>query len=43
MPGEKCKNYEKIELSHHISPTRYTNVDPALRHAVEQLPVGDWL
>jgi integrase len=21
----------------------YTNVDPVLRHAVEQLPVGDWL
>jgi hypothetical protein len=21
----------------------YTNVDPVLRHAVEQIPVGDWL
>ena len=21
----------------------YTNVDPVLRHAVEQLPVGNWL
>ena len=21
----------------------YTNVDPVLRHAVERLPVGDWL
>ncbi len=21
----------------------YTNVDPVLRHAVEQLPVGEWL
>ena len=21
----------------------YTNVDPALRQAVEQLPVGDWI
>jgi integrase len=21
----------------------YTNVDPVLRHAVEQIPIGDWL
>jgi len=21
----------------------YTNVDPVLRHAVDQIPVGDWL
>ena len=21
----------------------YTNIDPVLRHAVEQLPVGEWL
>ncbi|KKK52270.1 hypothetical protein LCGC14_3106610, partial [marine sediment metagenome] len=34
-------------LLEHSSPTLtnkvYTNVDPVLRHAVEQLPVGDWL
>ena len=21
----------------------YTNVDPVLRHAVDQIPIGDWL
>jgi integrase len=34
-------------LLEHSSPTLtnkvYTNVDPVLRHAVEQLHVGDWL
>jgi len=34
-------------LLEHSSPTLtnkiYTNVDPVLRHAVERLPVGDWL
>ena len=34
-------------LMEHSSPYLtnkvYTNVDPVLRHAVEQLPVGDWL
>jgi integrase len=34
-------------LLEHSSPNLtnkvYTNVDPVLRHAVEQLPVGDWL
>jgi integrase len=34
-------------LLEHSSPNLtnkiYTNVDPILRHAVEQLPVGDWL
>jgi integrase len=35
------------KLLEHSSPNFtnkvYTNVDPVLRHAVEQLPVGDWL
>ena len=35
------------KLLEHSSPRLtnkiYTNVDPVLRHAVEQLPVGDWL
>ena len=35
------------KLLEHSSPYLtnkvYTNVDPVLRHAVEQLPVGDWL
>ncbi len=35
------------KLLEHASPNLtnkvYTNVDPVLRHAVEQLPVGDWL
>jgi integrase len=34
-------------LLEHSSPNLtnkvYTNVDPVLRHAVEQLPVGNWL
>jgi integrase len=34
-------------LLEHSSPTLtnkvYTNVDPVLRHAVEQLPIGNWL
>jgi integrase len=35
------------QLLEHASPdltTRvYTNVDPVLRHAVDQIPAGDWL
>ena len=35
------------KLLEHASPRLtnklYTNVDPVLRHAVEQLPVGEWL
>ncbi|MBL7106025.1 MAG: site-specific integrase [Phycisphaerae bacterium] len=35
------------KLLEHSSPNLtnkvYTNVDPVLRHAVEQLPVGEWL
>jgi integrase len=35
------------KLLEHSSPTLtnkvYTNVDPVLRHAVDQIPVGDWL
>jgi integrase len=35
------------KLLEHASPTLtnkvYTNVDPVLRHAVEQLPISDWL
>jgi len=35
------------QMMEHSSPTLtnkiYTNVDPVLRHAVEQLPVNDWL
>lgn len=35
------------KLLEHSSPNLtnkvYTNVDPVLRHAVEQLPIGDWL
>ena len=34
-------------LLEHSSPTLtnkvYTNVDPVLRHAIEKLPVGDWV
>ena len=29
--------------SPHLTNKVYTNVDPVLRHTVEQLPVGDWL
>ncbi|MCK5174821.1 MAG: site-specific integrase [Planctomycetes bacterium] len=29
--------------SPHLTNKVYANVDPVLRHAVEQLPVGDWL
>jgi integrase len=29
--------------SPHLTNKVYTNVDPVLRHAVEQLPVGKWL
>ena len=29
--------------SPHLTNKVYTNVDPVLRHAVEQIPVGDWL
>ena len=35
------------KLFEHSSPDLtnkvYTNVDPVLRHAVDQIPVGDWL
>ena len=35
------------KLLEHSSPDLtnkvYTNVEPVLRHAVEQLPAGDWL
>jgi len=35
------------KLLEHSSPSLtnkvYTTVDPVLRHAVEQLPVGEWL
>ena len=35
------------KLLEHSSPNLtnkvYTNVDPVLRHAVELIPVGDWL
>ncbi len=35
------------KLLEHSTPTLtnkvYTNIDPVLRHAVEQLPVGRWL
>ena len=29
--------------SPHLTNKIYTNIDPVLRHAVEQLPVGEWL
>ena len=29
--------------SPHLTNKVYTNVDPVLRHAVEQIPVGEWL
>ena len=29
--------------SPHLTNKVYTNVDPVLRHAVEQIPIGDWL
>ena len=36
------KSYWNTHLR--ISPTRvYTNVDPVLRHAVDQIPAADWL
>ena len=35
------------KLLEHSSPDltnkAYTNVDPVLRHAVDQIPAGDWL
>jgi len=35
------------KLLEHSSPDLtnkvYTNVDPVLRHAIDQIPVGDWL
>jgi len=35
------------KLLEHSSPDLtnkvYTNTDPVLRHAVDQIPVGDWL
>jgi integrase len=35
------------KLLEHSSPDLtkkvYTNVDPVLRHAVDQIPAGDWL
>ena len=29
--------------SSHLTNKVYTNVDPVLRHVVEQIPVGEWL
>ena len=34
---------KKSMASPHLTNKVYMNVDPVLRHAVEQLPVGDWL
>jgi len=35
------------KLLEHSSPDLtnkvYTNVDPVLRHAIDKIPVGDWL
>jgi site-specific recombinase XerD len=36
---QKLLEYSSPNLTNKV----YTNVDPVLRHAVEQLPVGDWL
>ena len=36
---QKLLEHSSLNLPNKVS----TNVDPVLRHAVEQLPVGDWL
>ena len=36
---QKLLEHSSPELTNKI----YTNVDPVLRHAVDQLPVSDWL
>jgi hypothetical protein len=42
----KAKALPTRKLAEHSSPNLtnkvYTNVDPVLRHAVEQIPVGKW-
>jgi len=41
------RSVQNDKLLEHSSPDLtnkvYTNVDPVLRHAVDQIPVGDWL
>jgi len=34
---------QEIELTPNLTNKVYMNVDPVLRHAVEQIPVGGWL
>jgi integrase len=36
---QKLLEHSSADLTNKV----YTNVDPVLRHAVEQLPIGDWL
>jgi integrase len=36
---QKLLEHSSSDLTNKV----YTNVDPVLRHAVEQIPVGDWL
>jgi len=36
-----CAVFEHSSLS--LKSKAYTNVDPVLRHAVDQIPAGDWL
>jgi integrase len=36
---QKLLEHSSSDLTNKV----YTNVDPVLRHAVEQIPVNDWL
>ncbi len=36
---QKLLEQSSLDLTNKV----YTNVDPILRHAVDQIPVGDWL
>jgi integrase len=36
---EKLLEHSSPDLTNKV----YTNIDPVLRHAVKQIPVGDWL
>ena len=36
---QKLLEHSSPELTNKV----YTNVDPVLRHAIDQIPVGDWL
>ena len=34
---------EDLEIRADLTNKMYTNVDPVLHHAVDQIPAGDWL